>query len=54
MKSEIISQEQNVIVIKAEYDAQTAAEAIRGAYRDLAANVNIKGFRKGHVPAKML
>lgn len=54
MKSEIISQEQNVIVIKAEYDIQTAAEAIRGAYRDLAANVNIKGFRKGHVPAKML
>lgn len=54
MRSEILSQEQNVIVIKAQYEAPAVTEALKRAYKEIGNNVNIKGFRKGHIPNKIL
>lgn len=54
MRSEILSQEKNVVVVKAEYDAAEVDSAVAAAIKDISGKVNIKGFRKGHVPRKML
>lgn len=54
MKSEILSQERNVVVVKAEFDASEVGRAVGKAVRALSESVNIKGFRKGRVPRKML
>lgn len=54
MRSEILSQEKNVVVVKAEYDAAEVDSAVAAAIKDISGKVNIKGFRRGHVPRKML
>ncbi|MDR1965125.1 MAG: trigger factor [Synergistaceae bacterium] len=54
MKSEILSQEKNVIVVKAEYEAGEVDGAVGRTVRDLSSKANIKGFRKGRVPRKTL
>ncbi|ACZ19187.1 trigger factor [Thermanaerovibrio acidaminovorans] len=54
MKSEIVSQEKNTLVIKAVVDAETFSKTVSNAVRELSNKVNIKGFRKGHVPRKTL
>lgn len=54
MKSEILSQERNVVVVKAEYEAPEVDRAINRTVRDLSNKANIKGFRRGHVPRKTL
>lgn len=54
MKSEILSQERNVVVVKASFEASEVDRAVNKAVRELSGKVNIKGFRKGHVPRNML
>lgn len=54
MKSEIISQDKNKLVIKAVVDADSFSKTVSAAVRDLSKKVNLKGFRKGHVPRKTL
>ncbi len=54
MKTEVVSQEKNVIILKAEFDAEQVNKAIDKTIRDLSQKANIKGFRKGHVPRKTI
>lgn len=54
MKSEILSQEHNVVVVKTEHEAGEVDKAVSRMVRDLSNKANIKGFRKGHVPRKTL
>ena len=54
MKSEILSQERNVVVVKSEFDSDEVDSAIRKTVRELSNKANIKGFRRGHVPRKTL
>jgi trigger factor len=54
LKTEILSQERNVIAVKAEYEAGEIDKAVNKTVRELSEKVSIKGFRKGHVPRKTL
>jgi trigger factor len=54
LKSEILSQERNVVVVKSEYEALEVDKAVSRSVRELSNKVNIKGFRRGHVPRKTL
>jgi trigger factor len=54
LKSEILSQERNVVVVKSEYDASEVDKAVSRSVRELSNKADIKGFRRGHVPRKTL
>ena len=54
MKTEVVSQEKNIIVLKAEFDAEQVNKAIDNTIKDLSKKANIKGFRKGHVPRRTI
>lgn len=54
LKTEVVSQEKNIIVLKAEFDAEQVNKAIDNTIKDLSKKANIKGFRKGHVPRKTI
>lgn len=54
MRSEIISQDKNVTNIKIEIPVEDFRLKINEAVDVLKAKANIKGFRKGHVPRKVL
>ena len=54
LKTEVVSQEKNIIVLKAEFDAEQVNKAIDHTIKDLSKKANIKGFRKGHVPRKTI
>ncbi len=54
MKTEILSQEKNKVVIKADMDAGEFAKHVDSSIRDLSRKVNIPGFRKGKVPRNVL
>lgn len=54
LKTEVVSQEKNVIVFKAEIDTEQVNSAIEKTYKNLSMRSNIKGFRKGHVPRKAI
>ena len=54
MRSEVLSQEENVLVLRVEKDAQEFAAAVQTAVRELSRQANIKGFRKGRVPRHVL
>lgn len=54
MKTEVVSQKKNIIVLKAEFDAEQVNNAIDKTIKDLSKKANIKGFRKGHVPRKTI
>jgi trigger factor len=54
LKTEILSQERNVIAVKVEYEAGEIDKAVGQTIRDMSSKVNIKGFRKGRVPRKTL
>ena len=54
MRSEMLSQEKNFVSIKVEFDPAEFTKNVNKAVKDLAAKVNIPGFRKGHAPRKIL
>jgi trigger factor len=54
LKTDIISQEKNITVVKAEFEAEEVQKAVDATYRNISSKANIKGFRKGHVPRKTL
>ncbi len=54
MRSEVLSQEKNVLVLRVEKDAQEFAGAVQTAVRELSQQASIKGFRKGRVPRHVL
>lgn len=54
LRSEIVSQEKNIVTIKAEFDADAVQKAVNETLRELSKKINLKGFRKGHVPRKIL
>lgn len=54
MRSEIISQEKNITNIKVEIQPEDFRLKIDEAAELLRSKANIKGFRKGHVPRKVL
>lgn len=54
MRSEMVSQENNFINIKVEFEPGEFSRNIDKAARELAAKANIPGFRKGRTPRKVL
>lgn len=54
MRSEILSQEKNKTVIHVEIDAEEFEREVANAVRELSKSANIKGFRKGHIPRRVL
>jgi trigger factor len=54
LKSEILSQEKNVVAVKVEYEPEEVGAAVGKTVRELSNKANIKGFRKGRVPRKTL
>ncbi len=54
MRSELISQEGNVVSIKLTFEAEEFVEGVNKAVKELSSKVSIAGFRKGHVPRKIL
>ena len=54
MKSEILSHERNVIVVRSEFDSSEVDGAVKHVVRELSNKAGIKGFRRGHVPRKTL
>jgi trigger factor len=54
LKSEILSQERNVVVVRANFDAGEVDSAVGKTVSELSKNARIKGFRPGHIPRKTL
>lgn len=54
MKTEILSQEKNVVEAKAQFTAEEVNGAIENTYKKISKKADIKGFRKGKVPRRML
>lgn len=54
MRSEILSQEKNKTVIHVEIDAEEFEREVTHAVRELSKSANVKGFRKGHIPRRVL
>ena len=54
MKSELLSQEKNIVAIKVIVDKDDFAKQLRATYADVAKRVSIPGFRKGKAPKSVL
>ena len=54
MRTEIVSQEKNKVVVKANFTAEDVTKAIQKTYNKLSKKTNLKGFRKGKVPFKTI
>ena len=54
MRSEILSQENNVVSIKVEFEAEEFTKGIEKAIKELSSKISLAGFRKGHVPRKVM
>lgn len=50
----MVSQENNFVTIKVEFDPAEFAGNIEKAARELSAKANVPGFRKGRAPRKIL
>lgn len=54
MKTELVSQEKNVVKIKAEVEAERFENAVKDVVKEISQKANIKGFRKGKVPRNVI
>ncbi len=54
MKSELLSQEKNIVTIKVTVDNADFVKGLNATYSELAKKVNIPGFRKGKAPRSVL
>ncbi|NLV81997.1 MAG: trigger factor family protein, partial [Synergistaceae bacterium] len=54
MRTELVSQEKNIVVVKASFTTEEVTKAVNKTFKKLSNKSNIKGFRKGHVPAKTI
>jgi len=54
VRSEIVSQENTTVVLHVEVEQERFDGAVRDAVREMSRNVELKGFRKGHVPRRAL
>lgn len=54
MRSELLSQEKNVVTIKVIIDKADFAKQLKSTYNQIARGVNIPGFRKGKAPKAVL
>lgn len=54
MKSELLSQEKNIVTIKVTVDQAGYAAQLKKTYAEIAKRVNIPGFRKGKAPKTVL
>lgn len=54
MRSELISQEKNIVRIKAEIEAERFEKAVQDVVKEISHKANIKGFRKGRVPRNVI
>ncbi|MDR1623278.1 MAG: trigger factor [Synergistaceae bacterium] len=54
MKTELLGQEKNVITIKVEFEVEEFAASLNKTIQELVQKVNVPGFRKGHIPRKVL
>ncbi len=54
MKVDLEKIEKNKVLLKVEVSTKDVMEAIKKAYKDISQNVNIPGFRKGHVPESII
>lgn len=54
MKSELLSQEKNIVAIKVTVDKDDFAKQLSATYTEVARRVNIPGFRKGKAPRSVI
>ena len=56
LKTEILSQEKNVVEAKAQFTAaeREVTKAVESTYKKISKQANIKGFRKGKIPRRTL
>ena len=54
LKTEILSQEKNVVEAKAQFTAEEVTKAVESTYKKISKQANIKGFRKGKIPRRTL
>lgn len=54
MKSELLSQEKNIVTIKVTVDKADFAKQLKQTYSEIARRVTIPGFRKGKAPKSVL
>ncbi len=54
LKTEILSQEKEIVEAKAQFTAEEIAKAIDETYKKISREANIKGFRKGKVPRRAI
>lgn len=54
MKTELLGQERNVVKIKLELDAEEFSKAVERTVKDISQRMPFHGFRKGHVPRKIV
>lgn len=54
MRTELIGQEKNIVTLKLEFEPDEFNKALKKTLNELAQQVNIPGFRKGHAPRNIL
>jgi trigger factor len=54
MKTELLGQEKNFVTIKVELEAEEFTASLDKTVQEMAQQANIPGFRKGHIPRKVL
>ncbi|MDR1977133.1 MAG: trigger factor [Synergistaceae bacterium] len=54
MKTELLGQEKNIVTIKVEFEVEEFTESLNKTIQEVTQKINVPGFRKGHIPRKVL